>query len=62
MLLKMTVKEPKDFILENYFRRIRFTKGCSCYLMKHKNTKKFLLLATKVTKKYLMLVMLNNNF
>ena len=32
---KMTIKELRDFIYENYYRRIVFTKENSYYLMKH---------------------------
>ena len=30
---KMSVNEPRDFILENYFKRIRFVKEESYYSM-----------------------------
>ena len=33
---KMTVNELRDFIFENYYRRIGFSKENSYYLMKHK--------------------------
>ena len=31
----MTIKELRDFIFENYYRRIGFTKENSYYSMKH---------------------------
>ena len=46
----MAVKELKYFILENYYRRIRLTKGNTYYLIKNENNKDLLLLATKLTK------------
>ena len=36
---KMTTKELKDFIYENYHRRIVFPKGNSYYSMKHQKEK-----------------------
>ena len=59
---KMTIKELKDFISENYYRRIRFTEENSYYSMKHRKKKDLLLVVTKfIEKEYLMLVMLKNN-
>ena len=48
---KMTIKELKDFIFENYYRRIRFPKENSYYLMKHQKKKDLLLLPTKLIEK-----------
>ena len=48
---KISVSEPRDFIIENYYKRIGFVKERSYDL---------LLLSNKLTKKYLILVMLNN--
>ena len=36
---KMTVNELWDFILENYYRQIGFSKENSHYSMKHKKKK-----------------------
>ena len=55
---KMKIKELKDFIFENYYRQIEFTKENSYYSMKHQKKKDLLLLATKLIEKKLMLVML----
>ena len=57
---RMTSKELKDFIFINYYRRIRFPKENSSYSMKQQKKRNLLLLKTKLTKKYLMLVMLKN--
>ena len=35
---KMSINEIKDFILENYYKRIRFFKDSSHYSMKHLKT------------------------
>ena len=56
----MAVQEFKEFIFENCYRRIGFTKENSYYSMKHQKKKYLLLLATKLIKQYLMLVMLSN--
>ena len=48
---KLTVKELKEFIFENYYRRIGFAKENFCYSMKHQKKKDFLLLATKLNQK-----------
>ena len=56
----MTAKERKDFLFENYYRRTGFTKENSYYSRKYQKKKYLLLLATKLIKKYLMLVMLKN--
>ena len=47
---KMTIKELKDFKLENYYRLNRFTKEKSYYSIKHRK-KDMPLLATKLIKK-----------
>ena len=36
---EMTIKEIKDFICENYYRRIRFTKENSYQSVKHEKKK-----------------------
>ena len=36
---KMTIKEPKDFIYENYYRQIGFPKESSNHSMKHQKKK-----------------------
>ena len=46
---KMTIKELKDFIYENYYRKLDFLKK-SYYSVKHQK-KKELLLATKLIEK-----------
>ena len=48
-------------MIENYYKRIGFTKENSYYSMKHRNKKYLLLLETELIKKYLMLVILKNN-
>ena len=48
---KMTIKELKDFIFENYYRQIGFTKENSYYLVKYQKEKDLLLLATKLIEK-----------
>ena len=35
---KMSINEIKEFILENYYKRIRFFKDSSHYSMKHLKT------------------------
>ena len=52
----MTIKELRDFIYESYYRGIGFPKGGSYYSMKHQKKRVFLLLGTKLIKKYLILV------
>ena len=62
-LKKMTVKELKDFVRENCYKQIEFTKENSYYSMKSQKKKKKDLLSftTKLTeKKYLILVKLKN--
>ena len=43
----MAIKELRDFIFKNYYRKIGFTKENSYYSMKHQKKKDLLLLATK---------------
>ena len=38
---EMTIKEIKDFICENYYRRIRFTKENSYQSVKHQKKNKY---------------------
>ena len=45
----MTVNEIKDFIFENYYKQIGFSKENSYYSMKHKKDLQFF--ATKLIKK-----------
>ena len=47
----MTIKELKDFIFENYYRRIGFTKENSYYSVKYQQKKDLLLYATKIREK-----------
>ena len=54
----MTIKELKDFLYENYYRRIGFFKENSYYSIKH--WKKLLLLVMKLIEKYLLLLILHN--
>ena len=50
LLKKMTVNELRDFVFENYYRQIGFSKENSYYLMKHQKKKKDLqLFVTKLT-------------
>ena len=37
----MTIKELKDFLLKNYYRRTRFTKENSYYSMKDQKKKMY---------------------
>ena len=59
---KMSINEIKDFIFENYYKRVGFSKESSCYSMKHLKKKKRFLVARKQIniKKYLILAMLKN--
>ena len=63
-LKKMTVKELKDFVRENCYKQIEFSKENSYYSMKSQKKKKkkdLLSFTTKLTeKKYLILVKLKN--
>ena len=47
----MYVNEIKDFIFENYYKRIGFSKGNSYYSMKRLKKKDLLLLANKLIEK-----------
>ena len=47
---KMTVNEPRDFIFENYYKRIGIVKEKSHYSMKRLKKKDLLLLETKLIK------------
>ena len=47
---KMSINEIKDFIFENYHKRVGFSKESICYSMKRLK-KYFLLLAKKLKKK-----------
>ena len=47
----MSANEIRDFIFENYYERIRFSKENSYYLMKRLKRKYLLLLAQKVIEK-----------
>ena len=48
---KKIIKELKDFIFENYYRQIGFTKENSYYSMKHRKKKDLSLFATKLIEK-----------
>ena len=50
-LKKMFVNEIKDFIFENYYKRIEFSKEISYYLMKGSKRKYLLLLTNKLIEK-----------
>ena len=49
--IKMTVKDFKEFIFEDYFNRIVFTKEYSHCLLKKQQKEYLVLLATNLTKK-----------
>ena len=51
VMKKMTVNRHRNFIFENYYKRIRFVKERSYYSMKRLKRKDLLLLATKLIKK-----------
>ena len=51
---KMTANKIRDFIIENYYKQIGFSKGKSYFSMKHLK-KELLWLANKFIKKYLIL-------
>ena len=53
---KMLVDELRDFIFENYYKRIGFAKESSSYPKKQKKKD-----ATKLTANILILVILKNN-
>ena len=46
-----SINEIKDFVSENYYKRIGFSKKISCNSMKHSNKKDLLLLVNKLIKK-----------
>ena len=48
---KMTLKELKVFIFENYYRQNGFSKENSYYSMKHQKKKDFPVFANKLMKK-----------
>ena len=48
---KMSVNETRDFIFENYYERIGFSKENSYYSMKRLKKKDLLLLPTKLAEK-----------
>ena len=50
---KMTVNEVRDFIFENYYKRIGFSKENSYYSMKHQKRKDLQLFEIKLTEKIL---------
>ena len=50
---KMTVNEIRDFIFENYYKQIGFSKECSYYSMKRLKRKDLLLLANKLIEQIL---------
>ena len=55
----MSVNEIRDFSFEDYYKQIAFSKENSYYSMRRLK-KNLLLLATKLIKKYLIVVMLKN--
>ena len=57
---KMLVNELRDFIFENCYKRIGCIKEINHYSMKRLKRKYLLLLASKLRKVYLILVMLKN--
>ena len=44
----MSVNEIKDFISENYYKRIKFSKGSRYYSIKLLNKKNYYFLETKI--------------
>ena len=48
---KKSLNEIRDFIFENYYKRIEFSKGNSYFSLKRKNKKDLLFLASKFTEK-----------
>ena len=48
---KMSINEIKGFILENYFKRIGFSKEKSYYSMKHLKEKDLLLPCKQINRK-----------
>ena len=58
---KMTVKELKDFIFENYHEQMGFAKENSYYSIKFREMKAPQFFATKLTEKYLILTILTSS-
>ena len=48
---KKSLNEIRDFIFENYYKRIEFSKGNSYFSLKRKNKKDLFFLASKFTEK-----------
>ena len=48
---KMYVNEIKDFIFENYYKRIGFSKGNSYYSMKRLKKKRFIVACKQINRK-----------
>ena len=57
---KMPINETKDFIFENYYKRIGFSKESSCYSIKRLK-KDLMLLSNKLIEKYPILIMKKNS-
>ena len=53
---KIPINETKDFIFENYYKRIGFSKENSCYSIKRLK-KDSMLLSNKLIEKYPILIM-----
>ena len=47
----MQVNEIRDFIFENYYKRIGFSKENSYYLMKHLKREKFVVPCEQINRK-----------
>ena len=56
----MPANDSRDFIFENYYKRIGFSKEDSYHSLKRSNKKDLLLFANKLIEKVPDLVMLNN--
>ena len=56
----MSANDSRDFIFENYYKRIGFSKKDSYHSLKRSNKKDLLLFANKLIEKVPDLVMLNN--
>ena len=48
---KMSINEIKDFIFENYYKRIRFSKESSYYSMKRLKRKRFIVACKQISRK-----------
>ena len=48
---KMTVNELRDFIFEDYYKRIGFVKESGYYSMKHLKKKRFVVACNQVNRK-----------